>query len=120
MDPMDQINERLDDHEDRLKSLETTRADTLKALAELDGKHEQRLREVRQGLEKQIERMERDARERDKVNADSLQRIERKQDKMVELFAKAIKKTPPWVGPLLGLLVAAAGWAVDIALHYHG
>lgn len=47
----DELIERLDDHEDRLKSLETTRTDTLKALSDLDGKHEQRLWEVRQGLE---------------------------------------------------------------------
>lgn len=117
---MEQLTERLDDHEGRLKSLELTRADTLKALNDLDTKHEQRLREVKQGLEKQIERMERDARDRDQANAESLHRVEGKLDRMVDLFTKAIKKTPPWVGPLIGVLVAAAGWAVDIALHYHG
>lgn len=116
---MEQLTERLDDHEGRLKSLELTRADTLKALNDLDTKHEQRIREVKQGLEKQIEDLKRESRERDAENGKRMDRMEAKFDKFNEkldgirdAFSKAIKQTPPWVWPLISAILTVSGWLI--------
>lgn len=117
---MDDIRERLDNHEGRIRDLEDTKVETLRALAQLDEKHEQRLREVKTDLLDRIKMMDAAARERDGLNSARLDRFETKMDGLNEKMdttLDAVRKAPPvWVGPLIGILVAVGGWAVEIAL----
>lgn len=121
---MDDITDRLDNHEDRIKSLEQTRMDTLRALSELDGKHEHRLREVKADLQERMRLMDTSAKERDSVNATRLDRFETKMDGLrgqLNTTLDTVRRAPPlWVGPLIGVLIAAAGWGIEIALRAHG
>lgn len=119
MSEMDDIHERLDEHENRIRSLEDTRADTLKALSDMDSKHELRLRDTKQGLENQINDLKQYSKERDDANARHMNRLESKFDRFsVRLedinksFAKAIRQTPPWVWPLISVILAVAGWFI--------
>lgn len=109
---MNDVQEQLRDHETRIQSLESTRADTLKALSELDGKHERRLSEVKADLQERLNRIESDAKERDRENAKRLDKFAEKLDEIAQMFAQAIKQTPPWVWPVISAILAIAAWFI--------
>ena len=109
---MQELKERVSDHESRIRSLEDTRNLTVKMLSDMDGKHETRIREVKQDLHSRMERMETDARDRDNQNASRLERLETKMDEIKTMFAKAIKQAPAWVWPLLSSVLAIAAWLI--------
>jgi len=124
LDPIEEIKEKLEDHGEklqdhsaRIKKIEDMQVTTLQAISGLDSKHEQRLRDVKVDLQERITNLDTAAKERDSLNSERLdnavttvRRVESKIDSAV----KEVRETPPtWVGPLIGVLLAAMGWLVE-------
>lgn len=115
-----ELEKQVASHEARITNLEQAHKElsenyreAIRMFHDLNARTDARIREVKEDLRAEIGRIE------EKLNT-RLDKFEEKMDaahaKMDEALEKVRQSVPAWVGPLIGVLIAACGWLVSFAL----
>lgn len=104
---MDDIRQQVANHNARITNLEQAQKelaqnyrDALRMFQDLNSRVDTRIQEVKEDLRAELSRM-------DEKIATRMDQIDAKLDDAID---KSRRAAPPWVGPLIGAILAVFGW----------
>jgi predicted RNA-binding Zn ribbon-like protein len=97
---VDDLERKVVEHGIRIDNVERSQRESEARIME-------QIREVQRSMREEIARLDEKAEAREKATMERLNKFENKLDSALEKLRRA---TPPWVGPVIGSLIAIGGW----------